>query len=138
MPDSNAAAKSRRATVTDRMAALAAAPAPEPEVTAERSERSRAAAAESRRQAPKTTARIVRSAPMPPESPRPARLYSERISHTTTADQLDALAELSRQAKRQGKGAVPVTALLRAATQIILDDARLRDRCVRLARTEWR
>lgn len=143
MPDSTAAAakdaaKSRRAAVADRMAGLAAAPAPEPDVTAERSERSKRAAAASKRTAPPTTARTIRSAPMPAEAPRPPKLYSARVSHTTTPDQLEALEEVSRQAKRQGNGAVPLTSLLRAAAQICLDDARLRDRMVRQARTEWR
>jgi hypothetical protein len=75
---------------------------------------------------------------MPPETPRPGKLYSQRISHTTTPDQLDALEEVSRAARRATGQAVPLTALLRAAAAICLDDARLRDRMARLARTEWR
>jgi hypothetical protein len=148
MPDSTTAAdkperagatsKARRASAVERMAGLAAAPAPEPEATAERSERSKRAAAERGRKAPATTSRTVRAAPMPAEAPKPAKLYSARISHTTTPDQLDALEELSRQAQHQGNGAVPLTSLLRAAAQICLDDARLRDRMVKYARTEWR
>jgi hypothetical protein len=140
MPDKStgAAAKARRASAVERMAGLAAAPAADPEATAERAERSTRAAARSRRQAPATTARTVRAAPMPAETPRPAKLYSQRISHTTTPDQLDALEEVSRQARRATGQAVPLTSLLRAAAQICLDDARLRDRMARLARTEWR
>ncbi len=140
MPDKStgAAAKARRASAVERMAGLAAAPAADPEATAERSERSTRAAAAGRRKAPATTARTVRAAPMPAETPRPAKLYSQRISHTTTPDQLDALEEVSRAARRATGQAVPLTALLRAATAICLDDARLRDRMARLARVEWR
>lgn len=140
MPDKSTAAetKARRASVADRMAGLAAVPAPEPEVTAERSERSTRAAAERGRKAPATTARTVRAAAMPAETPKPTKLYSARVSHTTTPDQLDALEEVSRQARRATGQAVPLTALLRAAAAICLDDARLRDRMARLARTDWR
>jgi hypothetical protein len=75
---------------------------------------------------------------MPAETPKPAKLYSARVSHTTTPDQLDALEEVSRQARRATGQAVPLTSLLRAAAAICLDDARLRERMARLARTEWR
>jgi hypothetical protein len=131
-------AKARRASAVERMAGLAASPAPEPEVTAERSERSKRAAAERGRRAPRTTARTVRAAAMPAEAPRPQPVYSARISHTTTPDQLDALEEVSRAARRATGQAVPLTALLRAAAAICLDDARLRERMTRLARVEWR
>jgi hypothetical protein len=106
--------------------------------TAERSGRSARAAQESRRRAPATTARTVRARAMPAEQPKAQPAYSQRISHTTTPDQLDALEEVSRAARRATGQAVPLTALLRAATAICLDDARLRDRMARLARTEWR
>jgi hypothetical protein len=138
MPDKSTAAadaKARRAAAVDRMAALAAEPAPE--VTAERSERSKQAAAERRRKAPATTARTVRAAPMPTEQAK-APAYSARVSHTTSVEQLEALEEVSRQARRATGQAVPLTSLIRAACQICLDDARLRDRMQRLARTEWR
>jgi hypothetical protein len=138
MPKSDAAAKARRESAVQRMAGLAAAPAPEPEVTAERSARSKRAAAERGRRAPATTARAVRASAMPAETPRAAKLYSARVSHTTTPDQLDALEEVSRAARRATGQAVPLTSLLRAAAAICLDDARLRDRMARLARTEWR
>ena len=142
MPDSTAAAaaKARRTSTAERMAGLAAAPAAEPEVTAERSERSQRAAAEHRRAAPATTARTVRARAMPAETPRPAKLYQARVSHTTTVDQLDALEEVARSAYRAQPelGKVPLTSLLRAAAAICLDDARLRDRMARLARTDWR
>jgi len=136
MPDNTA--KARRASAVERMAGLAAAPAPEPEVTTERSERSKRATTERGKKAPATTARTVRAAAMPAETPRPAKLYSARVSHTTTPDQLDALEEVGRQARRATGQAVPLTSLLRAAAAICLDDARLRDRMARLARTEWR
>lgn len=137
--DKPAATKARRSSAVDRMAALAGTPAAEPEVTAERSERSKRASTQRGRKAPTTTARTVRAtAPMPAETPKPAKLYSARVSHTTTPDQLDALEEVSRQARRATGQAVPLTSLLRAATQICLDDARLRDRMARIARTEWR
>lgn len=146
MPDNSAAAaKPRRPTTgqiaksaADRMAGLAAAPAPDPEVTAERSERSKRAATERRQRTPATTPAAVRAAAMPAETPKPARLYSARISHTTSPDQLDALEEVSRAERRRTGQAVPLTALLRAAAQICLDDARLRERMARIARTEWR
>lgn len=137
MPDKRAAAD-RRAQLADRMAGLAAVPAADPEETAERSERSKKAAAERKSKAPATTARTVRAAAMPAETPKPGKLYSSRVSHTTTPDQLDALEEVSRQAKRASGQAVPITALLRAAAAICLDDARLRERMTRLARLEWR
>jgi hypothetical protein len=73
---------------------------------------------------------------MPAETRAPKE-YTARVSHTTTLDQLDALEEVSRAARRAKGRAVPLTALLRAATAICLDDARLRDRMVRLADTEW-
>jgi hypothetical protein len=145
MTDQPAAAKRARgktatagAKLAEQMAGIVAHPAADPEVTAERSERSTRAAAASRRKAPATTARTVRAAPMPAETPRPAKLYSQRISHTTTPDQLDALEEVSRAERRATGQAVPLTALLRAAAAICLDDARLRARMARLARTEWR
>ena len=128
-------AKARRASAVDRMAALGAAPPPE--VTAERAERAAEANAERRRRAPATTARTIRAAAMPAEAPRPGPAYSCRISHTTTPDQLDALEEVSRASRRATGQAIPITALLRAAAAICLDDARLRDRMARLARTEW-
>ena len=64
--------------------------------------------------------------------------YSVRISHTTSPDQLDALEDVSREARHEGNGSIPITALLRAATAICLGDARLRKQMTRLARTEWR
>jgi hypothetical protein len=138
MPDNKAAdAKARRASAVDRMAALAAAP--DPEATAERSERGKRAASERRQRTPATTARTVRAAvPMPAETPRPPKLYSARVSHTTTPDQLELLEEISRDARRKTGQAVPITALLRAAVAICADDARLRERMARLARVEWR
>lgn len=142
MPDGATAKSSRaerEAAIKARMGGLGGGP--EPEVTAERSERSKRAASDRRRKAPATTARTVRAAPpMPAEMPKPAKLYSARVSHTTTPDQLDALEEVARQARRADDAhrAVPVTAMLRAAASICLDDARMRDRMVRLARTDWR
>jgi hypothetical protein len=124
--------------LAERMAGMIAEPAANPEETAERSARSTRAAQESRRRAPATTARTVRARAMPAEQPKAQPAYSARVSHTTTPDQLDALEEVSRQARRATGQAVPLTALLRAAAQICLDDARLRDRMARLARVEWR
>ncbi len=132
------AASARRSAAIERMAGLAAVPAAAPEATAERAERASSAATKRRQAAPATTARVVRAAPMPAETPKPAKLYSARVSHTTTPDQLDALEEVSRAARRATGQAVPLTSLLRAAAAICLDDARLRDRMARLARTEWR
>jgi len=146
MTDQTAAAKPARgktaaagAKLAEQMAGIVAHPAAEPEATAERAERSRRAATERRRSTPATTARTVRAvAPMPAAQPKPKAVYSARISHTTTPDQLDALEEVSRQARRATGQAVPLTSLLRAAAAICLDDARLRERMARLARTEWR
>jgi hypothetical protein len=134
----NTTAKARRNAAVERMAGLAAASAPKPEERAERSKRSTRAATERKRQAPTTTARTVRAAAMPAETPRPGKAYSSRVSHTTTPDQLDALEEVSRAERRRTGQAVPLTALLRAAAAICLDDARLRERMARIARTEWR
>jgi hypothetical protein len=75
---------------------------------------------------------------MPAEQPKAQPVYSARISHTTTPDQLDALEEVARAERRATGQAVPLTSLLRAAAAICLDDARLRARMARLARTEWR
>jgi hypothetical protein len=126
----------REAAIKARMSGLAAAP--DPEATAERSERSKRAATERRRKAPATTAATVRAAPMPAQVKPQQRAYSVRVSHTMDPDQYDALEEVSRQARRATGQAVPLTSLLRAAAAICLDDARLRDRMARLARTEWR
>jgi hypothetical protein len=138
MPDDKTAAKARRASAVDRMAALAAAP--DPEVTAERSERSKRAAAERRKQTPATTARTVRAAaPMAAETAKPGKRWPERISHATSAEQLDALEEVAKATyrARPDKGKVSTTALLRAAAAICLDDARLRERMGRLAQIDW-
>src|SRR5258708_38375343 len=90
-PERGAAAKARRASAVERMAGLATAGAPEPEVTAERSERSKRATTERRQRTPATTSRTVRAAAMPAQTPPPAQLSSARISHTTTPDQHHAL-----------------------------------------------
>lgn len=138
MPDDKTAAKARRATAVDRMAALAAAP--DSEVTAERAERSKRAATERRQRTPATTSRTVRaSAPMPAETPQPGKRWPERISHSTSAAQLDALEEVAKATyrARPDKGKISTTALLRAAAAICLDDARLRERMGRLAQIDW-
>jgi hypothetical protein len=125
MPDGTAA-KARRASAIDRMAGLAAVPetSPEPE-------------------APASPERPARKAParraMPAET-KAGPDYPARMSHATTYDQLDALEDLSRTLRRERPdlGAVPVTALLRAAAAICLDDERLRARMIREARTTWK
>lgn len=68
----------------------------------------------------------------------PGAAYSARISHTTTPGQLEALEALRTAEKATGGGAVSITALLRAATALCLDDPRLRARWIKAARTEWR
>jgi hypothetical protein len=75
---------------------------------------------------------------MPAET-KPAPDYPARMSHATTHEQLDGLEDLSRSLRRERPdlGAVPVTALLRAAAAICLDDERLRARMIREARTTW-
>jgi hypothetical protein len=75
---------------------------------------------------------------MPAEAPKPPAAYSARISHTTTPGQLEALEALRTAEKASGGGAVSITALLRAATALCLDDPRLRARWIKAARGEWR
>src|SRR6266568_5394880 len=71
---------------------------------------------------------------MPAEAPRPPAAYSARISHTTTPAQLEALEALRTAEKATGDGAVSITALLRAAAALCLDDPRLRARWIKAAR----
>lgn len=81
----------------------------------------------------------VRSLAMPLEAPKPPGAYSARISHTTTPAQLEALEALRMAEKASGKGAVSITALLRAMTAICLDDRELREQVVSAARSPmWR
>jgi hypothetical protein len=75
---------------------------------------------------------------MPAETPKPPAAYSARISHTTTPAQLEALEALRTAEKATGDGAVSITALLRAATALCLDDPKLRARWIKAARGEWR
>jgi hypothetical protein len=142
MPDkSTDAAKARRTSAVERMAGLAAAPAPEPEATAERSDRAATAAARRKRSSPPTTGRTVRASAMPAEASRPAKAaeYRARISHSTTYDQRDALEEVKRWYQRNGRTgrSVSMSALLRAAADICLSDARLRERMAREADLTW-
>jgi hypothetical protein len=74
---------------------------------------------------------------MTAENPR-ARAWPARVSHYTSHDQLAELEAVRSQAKAKGGPAVPVAALLRAATAICLGDPELRARMVTLARDEWR
>jgi len=75
---------------------------------------------------------------MPAET-KPEPKFRARISHTTTPGQLEALEALRTAEKAAGDGAVSITALLRAATALCLDDAKLRARWIKLARSdEWR
>jgi hypothetical protein len=64
--------------------------------------------------------------------------WKARISHYTSQEQLTALEALRTQAKAEAGQAVPVTALLRAATAICLSDPQLRARMIELARGQWR
>ncbi len=64
--------------------------------------------------------------------------WPARISHYTSLRQLAALEALRTEAKSDGDAAVPVAALLRAATAICLGDPQLRARMTDLARGEWR
>jgi hypothetical protein len=81
---------------------------------------------------------IARAPADPAELAAQRSVYPARISHTTTHDQREALEEVSRQARRATGQAVPLTALIRAAVQICLDDPGLRERMAQIARTEWR
>ena len=65
--------------------------------------------------------------------------YPARVSHATTYEQLEDLENVGREARRERPelGAVPVTALLRAAAEICLDSDQLRKRMVRDARERW-
>ncbi len=127
MPDSTAA-KVRRASAIDQMAQmtrLAGEAGPEPAAPAAAAEPARSPARKARKAMPAET--------------KAAPDYPARMSHSTTYEQLDALEDLSRSLRRERPdlGAVPVTALLRAAAAICLDDERLRVRMVRGARTTW-
>jgi hypothetical protein len=120
--------------LAQRMAGGLAAPAksaaaPKPRTAA------RPAAAE--RPARKTSPSTSRAG-MAAEQTKPPAFYSARISHTTTAEQLAELERVRSDAKREGNGAVSVTALLRAAVALCLDDQRLRARWIKAARNEWR
>ena len=132
MPD-NPTAKARRASAIDRMASLAAVPETEPEPAAPEPA---AAASEPEPKRPARKAAAVKA--MPAET-KAGPDYAARMSHATTHEQLDTLEDLSRSLRRERPdlGAVPVTALIRAAAQICLDDERLRARMVREARTTW-
>ena len=112
--------------LAQRAQGLSAAPAPTPAA-------GRPRPARERREAPAGTRRS-----MPAETPKPPPSYSARISHTTTPAQLQALEAVRSEAKAAGSGAVSVTALLRAAAALCLDDPRLRARWIKAARTEWR
>jgi hypothetical protein len=128
MPDKPASRTARgAAALRESMSALGSGPA--------------AAAPPQDRPARSATTRPRRPAaakPMPAEQPRPAAAYSARISHTTTPEQLQALEAVRSEQKAAGGGAVSVTALLRAAAALCLDDDRLRARWIKLARNEWR
>lgn len=89
-------------------------------------------------QEPVTTPKGSRSRAMPAEAPKPSE-YPARISHATTYAQYDELEDLCKAARRERPdlGALSVTALLRAMTQICLDSETLRARAVREARANW-
>lgn len=73
-----------------------------------------------------------------PAGERPDTAWNARISHYTSPQQLAAMETLRTEAKADGGHAVPVTALLRAATAICLADPLLRARMIELARGQWR
>jgi hypothetical protein len=132
MADKAAPAKtttSRAAALKEQMSALGSQDTAAATPARERPARQRKTPAAGARRA---------AAPMPAEQPKPPAAYSARISHTTTAGQLQALETVRSQQKATGGGAVSVTALLRAATALCLDDERLRARWIKLARNEWR
>jgi hypothetical protein len=144
MADQPKARATKTSKAADDLAArMAGTLAPPPADTKPAARKSRAAApprqpqpgqaASSRPAAPPR-----RAAGMPAEQPRPASFYPARISHTTTPAQLQELEAIRSAEKATGNGAVSVTALLRAAVDLCLQDQRLRARWVKLARTEWR
>jgi hypothetical protein len=120
-----ASTKAAGSKLADRMAGLAAQPAPAP-------------ARERRTAQPRRTPAARGAAAMPAEQARPPAVYSARISHTTTPEQLQALESVRSEQKAQGGGAVAVTALIRAAVALCLEDQRLRARWIKAARNEWR
>lgn len=133
MPD-NTAAKARRTSTVDRMANLAAVPTETPagaEPAAESAARPAPAPRQAKRERPTRRAMAV-------EQPQP-KPYPARISHATTYEQLEELENVGREARRERPelGAVPVTALLRAAAEICLDNDQFRKRMVRDARERW-
>lgn len=85
--------------------------------------------------------RSTNPAPMAAEQARPAAYYSARVSHATTPGQLAELEQIrvtenaARRAAR--RPALSVTALLRAAAAICLENDRLRAQMIKRAGEEW-
>jgi hypothetical protein len=78
-----------------------------------------------------TAAGETHPAPMPREQSRPSSFYGERLSITTTEDQIRAL-----RAARLADG-IQATARIRAMIAIWQEDPRIRERIDRVARN-WR
>jgi hypothetical protein len=123
--------------LAERMAGMVSAPAADDQAAAPaRSSRASSAATARKRSAPKTTGATVRAA-APPAEVRAPQEYKARVSHATTYDQLDALEEVAKAYRRAHGIHVPITALLRAAAAICLDNAQLRERMARDAAVVW-
>jgi hypothetical protein len=112
---------------------------------ATRTPAARTAPARTGRAATTTTGRgtktVTTATPMAAEQAKPASSYGARISHATTPEQLAELEQIrlaENTARRAAKRpALSVTALLRAATQICLDNDRLRAQMIKRAGEEW-
>jgi hypothetical protein len=87
------------------------------------------------------TRTVTTATPMAAEQAKPASSYGARISHATTPEQLAELEQIrlaENTARRAAKRpALSVTALLRAATQICLDNDKLRAQMIKRAGEEW-
>jgi hypothetical protein len=87
------------------------------------------------------TKAVTTAAPMSAEQAKPTVFYSARVSHSTTPEQLGALERIrleentARRAAR--RPAISITALLRAATEICLENDRLRAQMIKRAGEEW-
>jgi hypothetical protein len=89
----------------------------------------------------KTVSTSAAAAPMPAEQTKPAAFYSARVSHATTPQQLAELEQIrltentARRAAR--RPAISITAMLRAAVAICLENDRLRAQMIKRAGEEW-
>lgn len=160
MGDDQPAPKARKepkgaADLANRMGALVSPQPPAATPTAGRRARSgssartassRSASAAGRKPAPNAgrgTKTVSTPAPaaMPAEQARPAAFYSARVSHATTPEQLAELEQIrlteNTQRRAARRPAISITAMLRAAAAICLENDRLRAQMIKRAGEEW-